>query len=181
MIPKPAPASSARSVGSSGNRARSIAGTDGKSFVSQMSSKESGSWVATTTRPLGARTRETSANTRGRSTRCATIRRTARSNHPDLNGSASPRETRALTPSAFARSTISDEESTAHARASSRSSSACEKRPVPHPTSSTRRPRRSPARTISSKERHHASSIGRSSSYRAALGPKSGAAPVIPR
>ena len=53
------------------------------------------------------------------------MRITAASNQPRLNGSASARASRALTPSAFARATISVDASTAQTRASARSSSAC--------------------------------------------------------
>ena len=93
------------------------------------------------------------------------MRITAASNQPRLNGSASARATRALTPSAFARATISVDASTAQTRASARSSSACASRPVPQPISSTRcaaEARR--ARRAVSKSSHQFASTGRSSS-----------------
>ena len=108
--------------------------------------------------------RATSANARGRSTRWTAMRITAASNQPRLNGSASARATRALTPRLFARATISLDASTAQTRASARSSSACASRPVPQPISSTRAPRSSPSSTSRSKSSHQFASTGRSSS-----------------
>ena len=127
----------------------------GKSSLSQYRSKCSGANVATTTPSARVRARvRPRRNARARSTRWSTSRKTTRSNQPSLNGSASAAaqlEPRRAAP-ARARASISGDGSTpqtlraALARARPRS---C---PVPQPTSSTRRPARSPSATSTLEE-----------------------------
>ena len=94
-------------LAASGSARRRSRARTGRAREPDVARSSSGSSVAIASRPAGARTRATSASARGRSTRCSDIRITTASNQPRLNGSASARATRALTPSAFARATIS--------------------------------------------------------------------------
>ena len=126
-------------------RGRSARATAGTRF-SQYASKCDESKVTTATRPPGESTRRASANAAARSTRWTTSQSTTRSNQPSLNGSDSARASLNATPrGAFPRATasISGDASTPQTFAPARSASATLSRPVPQPTSSTRRPRRS--------------------------------------
>src|SRR5918996_4987623 len=175
---KPAASSSRLSSASAGKRPRSISATSGKTRVTQKRSSDSGANVAITIRPRGARTRAVSAKARALSTKWMTRRKTARSNQPSLNGSASAEAClNWARPPAFARAcaSILSDGSTPHTRAP-RSARAAANRPVPDPTSRTRSPASPPCSTSSSKSCHQFSSTGRKRSYAPASGPKSGAA-----
>ena len=98
---RPAAASSAVSVSASGKRAPLELRHRREPAREPHVVECAGSSVAIASRPAGARIRATSASARGRSSRCSDMRITAASNQPRLNGSASARATRALTPSAL--------------------------------------------------------------------------------